>query len=834
MFVEVFWRDLRHAARTLRQNPAFAAAGVITLALGIGANTAVFTVIRAVLLKPLEFQDPDRLLFLSVDNPKRTLQTSGPFSLEEFESMQAGAQSLTKVGAYGANPENISLSEGRGEPEALKAARVSANFLEVLGIQPLLGRSFRPEEDQRGGPDVAMISSELWKRRFSSDPAVAGKIATLNAKLYTIVGVLPPGFEFPFSDVDVWLPRPSEWSALPPRFWGIPLLDGFARIKAGVTLEQAQAEMRILHSQYVQSHPSLFADKDAVMKVVWLKDRLVADVRTTLWMLLGAVTFVLLIACGNVAGLLLAKALARSHELAVRAALGAARLRLISQLLAESLLLSLIGGGVGLLVARWALEGIQHLGSFARSSGNALFLPGSGEIRLDGMVLVFAFVLSVATGIVFGLLPSIQASRPGLADVLKERGEGRAWLAGRRPLGWNVRSLLLAGQVALSVVLLIGAALFMESVARLRSVNPGFRTENILSLKIALPGTRYDTDQKRWTFFDQLLRRVQALPGVNAAGVALSLPTTTNNLGTNVDVEGQPHLEPARQPIAQLQSVTPEYFRAMGIPLVRGREFTARDDRPGAPPVVLINESFARRYWPDYPAGLDPVGRHIGEGADRLHTAEIIGIVGNVHERALAVDPAPEFYVPSGVHPPQTAYLVVRTYGTPLSVAAAIRGEVLAIDRDQAISDVRTMETVLDLAMGQRHLTMALLGVFAVLAVLLSLVGIYGITAYSVTQRTHEIGIRRALGAGKPDILRLVLGQSLTIALAGVAVGIAGAFALTRILKEFLFQVSTTDPPVFAGMAALFIGVALLASLIPAWRAARVDPMDALRGAPPF
>ena len=829
MFFDVLWRDLRYAIRSMRQSPAFVAAAVITIALGIGANTAVFSVIRAVLLKPLQFPDQDRLVFISVDNPKKNPRLNEQFSQAEFEQMSAGAHSFGAIAAYGAHPENISLSSGRGEPEALKGARVSANFLDVLGTRPIVGRSFLASEDTRGGPDVAMISADLWRHRFASDPAIAGKTAKLDARVYTIVGVLPQGFEFPFAGVDVWLPRPSEWSSLPSRFWSIPLLNGVALLKPGATLEQAQAEMQVLHVQHVRSHPGLLTEKDGVMKVVWLKDRLIANVRTMLWMLLGAVTFVLLIACANVASLLLARALARSHELAVRAALGAGRSRIIGQLLAESLLLSVSGGALGILLANWVLRGIQATGSLNRPSGNALVLPGSGDIRLDGTVLAFTLLLSLVTGTLFGLLPALQVSRPEVAALLQERGAGKASSGHRGFFGLSARSALVVGQVGLSVVLLIGAALLMESIARLHAVNPGFRTANLLSMKIALPLTRYDADQKRWTFFQQLLERVDSLPGVSTASVALSLPTTTNNLGTDIQVEGQPLLAPAQQPIAQIQSISPDYFRAMGIPLLRGREFTVADDRPGAPPVVIINESFARRFWPEYPRGVDPVGQHMGEGYDRIRAAEIVGIVGNVHERALAVDPAPEFYVPTVVHPPQTAYLAVRAYGDPLGIANAVRGQVLAIDRDQPVTEVRSMDTVLDSALGQRHLTTALLGVFAALALLLAVVGIYGITAYSVTQRTQELGIRRALGAQETDILRLVLAHSLAIALAGVTIGIAGAFALTRVLKEFLFQVSTTDPVAFGGMALLFIAVALVASLVPARRAARVDPMTALR-----
>lgn len=828
MCFDVFWRDIRHAIRNFGKTRAFAATAVITLALGIGANTAVFTVVRAVLLKPLEFRNPDALVFLSVDNPKRNARLNEHFSLTEVEQMRTGAKSFTDIAAYGANPENVSLSNGRLSPEALRAARISANVLDVLGIRPILGRGFLAEEDRRGGPDVALISAELWKRRFGADAAITGKTATLDAKLVTIVGVLPPGFEFPFAGIDVWLPRPSEWSVLPQRFWDIPLLSCVARLKTGFTLDQSRAEMQVFHAGYTKAHPALLMENNGAIKVEWFKDRLVENVRTMLWMLLGAVTFVLLIACANVATLLLSRTLARSHELAVRAALGAGRWRLIGQLLAESLVLSIGGGACAVFLARWALTGILAVGSLNRASGNALFLPGSGDIQLDGTVLGFTLLVSLITGSLFGLIPALQVSRPDLADVLRERGEGKTSSGRRGFFGLSVHSILVLGQVALSVVLLIGAGLLLESTARLRSVDPGFRTSNLLSMRITLPGNRYDTNQKRWVFFAELMRRVEALPGVNSAGVALSLPTTTTNIGTDIEVEGQPHLSPQELPIAQVQSVTPDYFRAMRVQLLRGREFNAADDRPDARPVVIINESFARRFWPDYPRGLDPIGQHLGEALDRVRL-EIVGIVGDVHERAMAVGPTPEFYVPSIIHPLQTAWLAVRTDGDPLQMASSVRAELFAIDRDQAVSEVRSMETLLDLAMGQRRLTMALLAVFGGIALLLALVGVYGMTSYSVAQRTQEVGIRRALGAQESDVLRLVLVKSLVLALTGVSIGVAAAFVLTRVLKEFLFQVSATDPLVFAAVALLFVAVALLASLIPAIRAARVDPMTALR-----
>lgn len=812
------WRDLRLTVRGMRKSVAFVATAVLTLALGIGANTAMFSVIRAVMLRPLDFREPDRLVFLSVENAARNVH-DGQFGLPQFEDLRAHARTVESLGAYGANPETFSISGDSGEPEALRGARVSGNFLEVLGVHPLLGRSFLEEEDRRGGPCVVLISAALWKRRFGGQAGVAGKTATVDSSACTIAGVLPDGFQFPFADVDVWEPRPSEWSGLPSRFWNIPLLKGFARLKPGVTLEQAGAELQVLHSHY----QGMIWEVGSTMRVVWLRDRLIADLRPMLWMLAGAVALVLLIACANVASLLVARGLARSHELAVQAALGAGRGRLIGQLLTESLVLATAGGAAGVLLAGWMLRGVKAVGNLGRTSALALYLPGGNDIRINGLVLGFTLALCVVTGVLFGLFPALQSSRPDLTDMLRERGavKGRG--------GLSLRSALAMGQVALSVVLLIGAALLIESIARLRAVNPGFQAANLLTMKIPLPGNRYDTDQKRRAFFDELTRRVEALPGVRAAAVAQSLPTTTNNLNTNVAVEGQPWIDPREQPLAQLQSISPGYFAAMGIPMRRGREFTAADNQMGARAVVIINESFARRFWPAYPRGIDPVGQHMFEGADKLRGAEIIGVACDVHERSLSADPTPEFFVPTSVHPPQTAYLAVRTDGDPMAWARAVRAEVSGVDRDQAISEVRSMETLFDLLLKQRHLTMLLLSAFAGVALLLALIGLYGITAYAVTQRTQEVGIRRALGAQGGDILRLVLGQSMGIAVAGVAGGVAGAFALTRVLRQFLFQVSATDPVVFAGIAVLFLAVAAIASLVPARRAARVDPMEALR-----
>ncbi len=812
-------QDLRYGIRMLMKNPGFTAVAVLTLALGIGANTAMFTVIRAVVLKPLAYHDPDRLARVSADYPRRNLQDL-PLSRKRFEEMRAAARSFTGLGAYLNSPENVILSGG-GEPEALRGARVSANFLDILGVQPVVGRSFLSEEDTRGGPPVAMISAELWQRRFGGDRLVAGKTSTLNSTPYTIVGVLPAGFAFPFPGVDVWVTRPAESSALPPRYWDfVPLLTGFARLKPGVSLEQARAEMDVLNQQYAMTDPG---NSVARMRVAWLKDALVANVRPLLWMLFAAVGFVLLIACANVASLLLARATSRSREFALRAALGASRGRLIRQLLAESLVLAVAGGALGVLLAKWSLSAGTHL--------SALDLPRIGEIRMDSVVLGFSVTLSVATGVLFGLFPSLQVSRPDLIKELRESGAsaGQGSSGRRGVLGLSTRGVLVAGQIALSIVLLIGAALLMESIARLRHVDPGLKPENLLTMKIALPLTRYDTDQKKTGFFDELVRRVEAVPGVRGAATALSLPTTRGRLSTNIQVEGEPDVDPSKQPMSQLQSITPGYFRTLGIPVQHGREFAARDNSAGAPPVVIINESFARRFWPTYPRGREPVGQHLREGADRTGWLEIVGIVGDVHETGLAMDAGPEFYVPSVMHPPQTAYLAVRTDRDPLGFVNVIRSQVLAIDRDQPVSDVKTMDNVLEASVGQRRLTMLLLTVFAGVALLLATVGIYGVIAYSVAQRTKEVGIRRALGAQQGHILRLVLGQGLVLALGGVGIGMGGAFALTRLMEGLLFHTRAADPATFVGVAVLFVAVALLASYIPARRAAKVDPMVALR-----
>jgi predicted permease len=815
-------KDLAYASRMMRKNPAFALAAILTLALGIGGNTAMFTVIRAVLLKPLEFRDPQRLVRLSVDIPRRNVQDAG-FTQERFEAMKSRAQSFTELGAFFIATENMTLSGTGTEPQALNGSRVSHDFLHILGVEPALGRSFLAEEDRPGGRPVAMISARLWKDHFSGDPQVIGKTATLNSVPYTVIGVLPAGFQFSASrllqsDVDVWVTKPEEFSAIPPQAWSTtPILIGIGRLKPHVSLEQARAEMEVLGRQYASSHAS---DADPAMRTVLLSIHLVEKVRSMLWILFGAVGLVLLAACANVASLLLARATARSSEFAVRVALGAARGRLVRQLLAESLLLAAAGGTAGALLANWGVTAIAKF--------SALNLPRAGEIRLDGMVLAFTAALSVATGVFFGLFPSLHASRPDVAQVLRAHGEGREPVS-HALRGVSTRGLLVVAQVSLSIMLLIGAALLMRSLLHLYSIDPGFQPAHLLTMQIALPPARYDTGQKLMTFYSELVQRVESVPGVRGATVALTVPLGAK-WAVAIEVVGQQHGPVRERMQVQMQSVSPGYFDTMKVPLRHGRQFTDRDNVLNAPPVTMINESLARRFWPAYPSGQDPVGQHLRLGQDQTSGGlEIVGIVADVREGGLAQDAGAELYLPTSLYRPQRAGLVVRTNGDPKSFENAIRSQVLSIDRDEPVTAVTTMDELLEASVGQQRLTLLLLGVFAGVAVLLAVVGLCGVISFSVVQRTREVGIRRALGAQQSDILRLIVGQGLVLTLAGVAIGIGGAFALTRVMKGLLFGVTATDPATFVGAAGLFVAVALAASYLPARRAARIDPMAALR-----
>lgn len=805
-FFDTFWQDVKYALRTMSRNPAFSVAIVLTVSLGIGANTAMFSVIRAVLLKPLAYQDPDRLVLIA-----------DGVTPVHFDELQASSQSYTEVGAY-SGPEDIALS-GIGQPEVLKGARVSSNYLHLLGVNPLLGRSFFPDEDKPGAPPVAMLSAELWRRRFDRDPSIIGKFVTLAGMSYNIVGVLPPGFQFPISGTDVWVTRPSEWSAISIEGRaGSPFLSVVGRMRSNVSIQQANAELAVLNQQYATAHPGMLDIKaDATEAVVLIKEDLVSDVRPKLWMLFGAVGLVLLIVCANIASLLLARATSRSREFAVRAAIGAGRGRIAAQLITESVLLACIGGVLGVALAWFSLNAIRGL--------TFVDLPRSGEIGIDIWVLAFAAALSLVTGVLFGLAPALAASKPDLAGVLRGSGESAASSGPR--LRFHTRGLLVVGQVALSTVLLIGETMLIESLARVYKVDPGFQTSHLLTMSVALPPARYDTDQKKKMFYERLVERTQSLPGVRSAALALTLPMMDTWMGQPVQLAGAPPSKLNERPIAIFQDITPAYFRTLQIPLKRGRGFTERDDATSVP-VVIVNENLVHLFWPEYPSGPNPVGQHILLGASP-QPLEIVGISATVRGSARDDNPRAGVYLPLAQKPPQAAMLAVRTSGDPLTFANAIRSQVLAIDPAQPVSAVASMDELVETSEGQLRLMMMLLGIFAGVATLIAVVGLYGVIAYSVAQRTKEMGIRRALGAQRGNILALVVGQGLRLALGGIVLGAAGAFLLTRLMQDLLFQVSATDPVTFAGIAILFVLVAMAASYVPARRASDTDPMATLR-----
>jgi predicted permease len=804
------WQDLRYALRSLSKNPGFTLAVVMTIALGIGANTAIFSVVHAVLLKPLPYPEPDRVV----------LVTDGITPIR-YDEMKRALHSYTQVGAFAGVFENLALS-GIGQPEVLKGTRVSANFLEILGVSPLRGRGFLGEEDNPGASQVVIISSELWQRRFDKDPGILGKTITLAGIPHTVVGILPTNFQFPVKATDVWIPQPKEWSGFSAESRPIsPYLSVFSRLKPGVDLKQANAELAVFNRQYIKAHPEMLDAKSGDPQVVLpFKDQLVTDVRSELWMLFGAVGFVLLIVCANVASLLLARATSRSREFAVRAAIGAGRGRIVSQLLAESLLLSSIGGTLGVVLAAASLSGIRSM--------IFIDLPRSGEIAMDSSVLAFALLLSLATGVVFGLVPSLVASRPNLAFVLRGSGEMASASGSISILRSGPRSLLVVGQMALSVVLLIGAALLIESLAHAYRANPGFKTSNLLTMNVSLSPTRYDTDEKRAAFYEQFVERASSAPGIRSVAVTLTAPMADTWIGAPLQVIGMPVVKLNQRPIGIIQDVTPDFFRTMDVSLKRGREFTPQDNL-GSREVAIITETTARRFWPQYPKGPNPIGEHIllGKLGKPL---EIVGISADVHMYTRDESPRPAIYMPTAQKPPQSATLLVRTVGNANLSANVIRSLVLSIDPDQPISGITTMDDLVESSEGQLRLVMRFLGTFAIAAVLLAAIGLYGVISYSVVQRAKEIAIRQALGAQPGNVLALVVKQGLILSLTGVIAGVAASLALTQFLESLLFKVKATDPVTFIAVSLLFVVIALAASYLPARRATGIDPLAALRG----
>ena len=800
-------QDLRYAARQLRKSPGFALFAIAITALGIGATTAMFSVIHAVLLKPLVYREPDRLVLL----------TKGVTPVR-FEEMKAASHSYRGLGTYAGPMEQMALS-GSGTPEVLNGARVSANFLDILGLSPVLGRSFVADEEKTGGPAVVMLSEKLWQQRFGRAPQMIGRSIDLAGVPHTIIGILPEGFQFPFAGLDVWVTKSSELLQISPQSRPIsPTLKVFGRLKEDVSIQQANAELLVLKQHYASAHPGMLdAKPDVPESLLPLKDTLVSDVRPKLWMLFGSVGLALLIVCANLGSLTLARATSRAREFAVRSAIGARPSRLLRQLLVESVFLASCGGSIGLALAFFAVKAIR--------SANTVDLPRAAEIHLDLTVLGFAVALSTITGVLLGLAPLLVALKPNVVEFLRANAEGVTPSQSRMKMPFSPRQVLVGGQLALSLVLLIGATLLIKSLVNLNRVDPGFQPDHLLTMRIALSAARYDTMAKQAQFHEEIVERLESLPGVRTAAMSLTLPFT-GWAGVPVQLASGPPMKLNERPITILQLVTPDYFRTMKIAVKRGREFNTHDILVSAPPVAIINERLARHFSPEYPKGPDPIGQYLLMGRNP-QPRQIIGVAADIREQGKDQEPRFGLYLP-GVAIPQ-AVIIVRTNTDPLQLAGAVQREILAMDPEQPVSDVKSMDEVAEDSEAQLRLITRLLAAFASAATLLAITGLYAVISYSVGQRTKELGIRQALGAQRGHIVSLVVGQGLLVSIAGVVLGICVAFVFSRFLKSLLFQVSATDPAIFIGISFLFVVVALLASYIPARRAAKVDPMVALR-----
>jgi putative ABC transport system permease protein len=804
--------DIRYGIRNLLKRPGLTAIAIITLALGIGANSAIFSVVNAIVLRPLPYRDSERLVAIWGNLHKSGLEEI-EISAPEFTDFREKCKAFDQVAAYTTQGFNLT---GVAEPERLRGAVVSANLFTMLGRDPQHGRNFLPEEDQFGRDQVAILSHALWQRRFGADLGIVNKTIALDGQTVTVVGIMPAGFHFPDKDTEAWRPLAFEPDLLTENNRGSHFLNVIARLRPAVTLPQAQADMDTVTAQLSQDHRTTYPSGFSA-KLRSLHEDVVGNLRTALFVLLGAVGLVLAVACANVAHLMLANAAARVREVAIRSALGAGRARLIRQFLTESLLLSVLGGIAGLLLAIWGVATLVAL--IPRET------PRVEEIRLDYRVVLFTFGISILTGVLFGLAPALQAAKTDLTDALKEGG--RSGSEGQRRV--HLRSLLVISEFALALLLLIGSGLMIKSFLRLQEVKPGFEPERLLTMRVALPEAKYSDFQKSRAFFEKLFERLKARPEVTSVGAINLLPFGGSSGDRSFTIEDQPVAPGQPRPDEQVRFVSAGYFTTMGIPFLKGRDITA-GDLPDKPQVVIANEVLVRKFWPNK----EPLGKRISFSTQNPKWYEIVGVVGNVKHRGLDLEETPEFYIPflqplfadANVQP---MYVVMRTSSEPLSSASVVRNEVAAIDRDQPVSSLMTMEQRISDSVAPRRFNMFLMGLFAALALILAAIGIYGIMAFAVGQRTHEIGIRIALGAGRGDVLRLVLRTGLGLILIGIAIGLAVAFAATRVMSTLLFGVSPNDPVTFLGEALLLAFVGLLACYIPARRATKVDPLVALR-----
>jgi len=803
--MNTLWQDLRYGARMLFRNPGFTIVAVLALTLGIGATTAIFSVVNSVLLKPLPYPESERLVFLSEWSP----QIEGmSISYPNFIDWRAQNEVFENIGVYRRQSYNLT---GSGEPERLVGGMVSADLFSALRVSTMQGRLFTNDEDKPGATPVTLLSYGLWQRRFGGDPNVIDQQLMLNGRSFTVIGIMPPDFRFP-NRAELWTPvgqsaKDPGWDSR----GNHPGLYAMARLKPGVTVEQARAGMESVAVNLERQYPDSNSGNRAT--VTPALENVVRDVKPALFILLGVVGFVLLIACANVANLLLARATTRQKEMAIRTALGASRWRIVRQLLTEAILLSFIGGGLGLLLASWGVKLIVAI------SPNSI--PRAREIVVDDRVLVFTIAVAVLTGIFFGLVPALQSSKPDLNGTLKDAGRGST---GRRHV---LRNVLVVAEVALTMVPLMSAGLMIRSFYHLQQVDPGFNGDNLLTFNIALPPKKYPEDVQQINFSEQVADRLRTLPGVETVGVSSGLPLGNNGWQTSFVIDGQPPPAPGKTPLTEATVASPDYFRAMGITILKGRDFTDADTKD-APRVALIDEEFARRYWPNEEA----LGKHIRPGGNdpRNPLVEIVGIVRRVKMEGLNQESdRVQSYYPFRQLPANGLTIVIKTSHDPMSIAPAVREQVRAIDPDQPIYNLNSMEQLRADSIAPERLNLMLFTCFAAVALTLASVGIYGVMSYAVTQRTHEIGIRMALGAQPRNVLGMVVRQGMALTITGLAFGIGGALLATQLMASLLFGVSATDPLTFVTIPLLLAGVALGACFVPARRATKVDPMIALR-----
>jgi putative ABC transport system permease protein len=813
-------KDLRFALRQLLKQWGFTAIAVLTLALAIGATTAVLSLVNALLVRPLPYRAPQQLILLVQHFKSQNLERI-PVSPPEFVDYETRAHSFEKLGAFGYTNFNLA---GEDKPERISGATVTAGVLPLLGVSPIKGRLFEPEECTLGRDDVVIISARLWQRRFNSDPQIIGTKLLLNGKSFTVVGVMPASFDFPLQlfnlgngaqfggRAEIWQPlafTDDQMKARSSRGFAV-----IGRLASATSLARAQPEIETINAQMRREHPNNYGkDNSFGGDVLLLHDLAVGGMRPALLILLSAVFLVLLIACANLTTMLLARSAAREREMAIRVALGAGPLRLLKQVLTESVLLALIGGVAGVLLALWGVELLKVIG--------AQTVPRLREVNVDLGVLGVTLAIAVGTGIIFGLVPGLASARPELTEALKEGGRSSTQGTGRNRL----RNGLVIAEVALALVLLSGAGLLMKSFARLQNVNPGFNPRNALTFEISLPKIQHPDNLSIVRFNTEAQRRIAALPGVQTAGFSTILPLAGTNSDSSFAIEGQPSNDRTPSPDEENRQVSPDYFRALEIPLINGRFFTDAD-KTDAPPVIIVNQAFAKKFWPNQ----DALGKRIVMGGMSEHPnwITIVGVVGDVRHFGLDIDPKPEMYVPFAQDPYFTTIYVVRSNQDPRSLLPAIRREIQAIDSAVPLANIRTFEDVIADSVAPRRLSVVLLAVFAGVAVLLASVGIYGVMSFLVVQRTQEIGVRMALGAQRSDVLKLILGRSLKLISAGAAIGLVVALMSTSMLQALLYNVSAFDTPTFVLVTILLAAVALAASYLPAMRATKADPMTAL------